>query len=62
MKYGELTEFMESENKKAVEEGYGNFNRPAEAKMCAELGAIFRGKYKNSVFVGIPFKETQKKD
>lgn len=52
-----LAAFMQRQKVEAVRAGYGGYDRPAEAKMCAEANVKYRGKYNGERFEGIPEPE-----
>ena len=49
-----LRRFMQREREVAIRAGYGDYDRPAEAKMCAELNLKYCGRYNGKHFEGVP--------
>lgn len=54
---GRLRRYMRMEREDAIKAGYGGYDRPAEAKMCAELGLKYCGRYNKKHFEGIPERD-----
>lgn len=57
-----LSQFMQRQKVEAIRAGFGGYDRPAEAKMCAELNVKYCGRYNGKHFEGVPEREEPEGD
>lgn len=58
----ELTEYMIKQREEAIKDGWGKYDRPAEAKICGENRLFYNGKRCGYTFMGIPYKDLTKEE